>query len=147
MENLAKEIKIEDATKLTEKADVGFQMSPEHAGGISGELSKLHDAIIHDKSIKIEDVENIDQLARNTKIDVGGEIMTVEEAEKVPDLKMNVEIWKEMRDGNFKNTVKITRITPQVSKYLENCPDINLYCLTSAKVVCVVTPRTFTSYG
>ena len=106
----------------------------EQAEEITAELSKLNDAILHDKPINIEDLEDLSKVAKGTKIDIGGEVMTIEEAENNPDLKMNIEIWKEMKEGNFENTHKLTRITPSVSKYLENVKgDLNLNNLTSAK--------------
>jgi hypothetical protein len=134
MEHKIEENLIHEAIKPTEIKREGFEMSPEQASQITAELSKLDDAILHDRPIHIEDLEDLSKVAKGTKIDVGGEIMTLEEAENIPDLKMNIEIWKEIRVGKFKNIYKLTRITPSVSKYLENIKgDLYLGSLTSAE--------------
>jgi hypothetical protein len=134
MEHRIEENLIHEATKSNERVQEGFEMSREQASQITAELSKLNDAILHDKPIHIEDLEDLSKVAKGTKIDVGGEIMTLEEAENIPDLKMNVEIWKEMKEGKFDNISKLTRITPSVSKYLENVKgSIDLKSLTSAE--------------
>ncbi len=132
MESQNNENRINETVDSKKKGGAGFEMSSEQNRSIVAELSKFHDAINLDKPIKFEDLESLDQMARNTKIDVGGEIMTVEEAEKIPDLKMNAEIWKEMSEGNFDNTGRLTKITPAVSRYLENVKDVDLRSLTSA---------------
>ncbi len=129
---VSKENIINESTKETEKAGSGFEISPEQVGGIAAELSKINEAITHDIPIKIYEVENLNKLAGNIKIDVGGEIMTVEEAEKIPNLKRNMEIWKEMSEGKFRNTVELTRITPKVSRYLQDENNVELRHLISA---------------
>ncbi len=141
MEHKIEENIIHEATNSPEKSQGGFEMTTEQASQITAELSKLNEAILHDKPIFINDLEDLSKIARGTKIDVGGEIMTVEEAESIPDLKMNAKIWQEMKEGNFLNTDKLTKITPTVSKYLENIKgDLNLRGLTSAKGL--VLPQT-----
>ncbi len=133
MEN-PKENIIHEAINSPEKSQVGFEMTTEQANQITAELSKLNDAILHDKPISIDDLEDLSKVARGTKIDVGGEIMTVEEAENIPDLKMNAKIWQEMKEGNFERTRELTRITTAVSKYLENIEGyLDLSGLTSAE--------------
>ena len=139
MENLEENI-IQETKDLPEKPKKeGFEMSSEQAGEITAELTKLDDAISHDKPISVEDLEDLSKVAKGTKINVGDEVMTVEEAERIPDLKINVEIWLEMREGNFKNTGKLTRITPEVSKYLAKERYLYLSGLISAKGL--VLPR------
>jgi hypothetical protein len=128
MEKQIDENLIYEATKPTEKSREGFEMSPEQANQITAELSKLNDAILHDKPISIDDLEDLSKVARGTKIDVGGEIMTVEEAEKIPDLKRNMKIWDEMKEGNFENTGKLTFLTPKVARiFSEKCNRTELW--------------------
>ncbi len=131
---IPKENIIHETIESPENKREGFEISTEQARQITDELSRLDDAINHDQPIRVEDLENLNEVARGTKIDIGGEIMTVEEAENIPDLKMNIEIWNEMREGNFENTNKLTRIIPAISRYLEKVEgNIDLNSLTSAK--------------
>ena len=71
MEN-PKENLILEAIKPTEKRKEGFEMTIEQAGQITAELSKLNDAISHDKPIKIEDLEDLSKVAKWTRIIVDG---------------------------------------------------------------------------
>jgi hypothetical protein len=108
---------LKEITKNPEQKGMeGFEISPEQANQITAELSKLNDAILHDKPILIDDLEDLSKVAKGTKIDVGGIIMTVEEAESIPDdLKMNVEIWKEIRSGNFDNMYYLTYLSESMA--------------------------------
>ncbi len=138
MENLDHN-KIKESTKSLENSRPSFEIDKVEAVQIAEELSIISNAIDHNSPIRVEDLDSFNGLAKNTKINVGGEMMTVEEAEKIPDLKMNTKIWKEMSEGNFDNTSKLTRITPRVSKYLKASYVINLSGLTS--VDGLVLPR------
>ncbi len=122
-------------TTINEKNTKGFgvELAGSEAKKITDELSRINDLINHDRVINIGDLENLNSIAKQTKINVGGEIMTVEEVEQIPDLKKNMEIWKEMSEGNFKRTEELTRITPTASKCLEKQSFISLPLLTSAK--------------
>ena len=134
MEN-PKENLIQESTKSAEKSREGFKMTTEQAGQITAELSKLNDAIVHDKAISTDDIEDLSKVARGGKIDVGGEIMTVEEAEKIPDLKMNAEVWKEIKNGNFDGVFFLTFITDEIAKLLvkkfDNYQTLKLWSLRS----------------
>ena len=102
---------INEATKSNEKSREGFEMTAEQAGQITAELSKLNDVITHDKPISIDDLENLSKVASGTKIDVGGEMMTVE------DVENNLEIWKQIKKEDilhFPDTNKLTAITAEV---------------------------------
>ncbi len=115
MEN-PKENLIHEATNSPEKSQGGFEMSPEQASQITAELSKLNDAILHDKPISIDDLEDLSKVAKGTKINVDGEIMTVEGLEsKAGD---NLEIWKEIRRGDFSNYQKLTQIIAEIADIL-----------------------------
>jgi hypothetical protein len=114
MEKKIEENLIHEATKSNEKSREGFEMTSEQAGQITAELSKLNDAIAHDKPIKIEDLEDLSKVAKGTKIDIGGEITTVEEVENNP----NVKIWNEIKNGNYEHLEELTYITSEIAKIL-----------------------------
>jgi len=129
-----KENLIQETTKSAEK-DKGFEMTAEQARQITSELSKLNDAISHDKPISIDDLENLSKVARGTKIDVGGMIMTVEEAEKIPDSEINAEIFREIRKGKFDRVRELTMITPIIAAIYfrgKKTEDIEFYNLITA---------------
>jgi hypothetical protein len=128
IENLIEETK--DSPEQERRG--GFEMSGDEAHNVAAELSLLHNLIDHDKSVTGADLKKVEENLKNMKMDVGGDMMTVEEAERIPDFKMNVEIWKEIEEGNFNNSGKLTYITPRVAESLsKHKGDLYLHRLTS----------------
>jgi len=113
-ENLMHETKDSPETE----ARFGFEMESFQAQQIAKELSTFADCINHDKAIDDEDLLDLDIAVRGVIINIGGENMSIEEAENIPDLKVNAKIWEEIKKGSIKNTKYMRFITEEVAIYL-----------------------------
>lgn len=85
----------------------GFELPQKSAEGIVSELSTLNDLVSHDKAVTFENIENVDNALRG---------MNVEEIEQIPDLKRNMEIWQEIRQGNFDNMQWLTYLSDEMAE-------------------------------
>jgi len=85
---------------------------------VTDTLATLHDAISHDTPITESTLSGLTTAIGTLSIDVGGTLMSVAEVEKIPDLKRNMEIFKEIQDGNFDNHSQLTFITPLIAEFL-----------------------------
>jgi len=81
-------------------------------------LDTLHDAITHDTPITESNLNDLTTAIQGLSIDVGGTLMSVREVEKIPDLKRNLEIFKEIQNGVVSNSDKLTFITPLIAESL-----------------------------
>ena len=113
---------------------VGLEMTQtEETKRITQNLETVLSAVNHDEPITEGNLKDLDDSLKNMKINVGGFEMTIEEVESDPNIQENIKIWTEMKNEDFSNTHKLTRITAEVSKYLKSQKDINLNSLTSAE--------------
>jgi len=85
---------------------------------VTESLDTLHHAISHDTPITESNLSDLTTAIQGLSIDVGGTPMSIAEAEKIPDLKRNMEIFKEIQGGNVSNTEHLTFITPLIAEYL-----------------------------
>jgi len=85
---------------------------------VTESLDTLHHAISHDTPITESNLSDLTTAIQGLSIDVGGTPMSIAEAEKIPDLKRNMEIFKEIQGGNVSNTEHLTFITPLIAESL-----------------------------
>jgi hypothetical protein len=91
-------------------------------------------ALDRDKPLTLADLDVLDADLRSIAVNIGGEMMTVEEAKKIPDLKMNMEIWAEIRKGDCERSYELTFITNEILQILvHHAEDLCLGSITSAK--------------
>jgi len=115
LENTFKEIK--DPKGAPKKH--GFEVASDiETTEVTDTLATLHDAISHDTPITESTLSDLTTAIQGLSIDVGGTPMSIAEAEKIPDLKRNMEIFKEIQDGNFDNHSQLTFITHLIAEYL-----------------------------
>ena len=113
---------ISDTTKKTEKksdADLEISPSPE-LEKISKSINAVQNAVSHDQSVKLSQLQQIQEAIKKTTVKIGGEEIPVEEMEKIPDLEKNVKIWEEIRQGNFINLDKLTYATSEIIELLSH---------------------------
>ena len=115
---------IEEAKNPAKKIKgMGVDMSPSvELDNLKGGLDSLSNLISHDSPITGKKMEILNDSLQGIKINIGGQVMTVEEAEKIPDLKENLKIWREILAGKFKNLgmddLKLTFLIPEVAEAL-----------------------------
>jgi len=85
---------------------------------VTKSLDTLHDAITHDRPITESTLSGLTTAIGALSIDVGGTTMSVAEVEKIPDLKRNMEIFKEIQSGDISNSHELTFITPLIAEHL-----------------------------
>jgi len=115
LENTFKEIK--DTNSASTKQ--GLEMiAGKETTKVTESLDTLHDAISHDTPITESTLSDLTTAIQGLSIDVGGIPMSVAEVEKIPDLKRNLEIFKEIQGGDVSNSNKLTFITPLIAESL-----------------------------
>lgn len=72
-----------------EGLDVVVDVANDLAGKIEG-----------DKKVTGEDVLKLDKALGKVKLNISGEKMTIDEVKKIPDLKMNMELWEKIMKGD-----------------------------------------------
>lgn len=101
----------------------GFELPQAQAENLAKELSSVANLVSHDQPVKKEDMKNLDLAVQGMKI---------EEIEQIPDLEKNTKIWQEIKGGNFENTPKLTYITYEIAQFLAaNAYHIILNSITS----------------
>jgi len=85
---------------------------------VTDTLDILHEAISHDTPITESNLSDLTTAIQGLSIDVGGTLMSVAEVENNPDIKRNMEIFKEIQGGDVSNTNKLTFITPLIAEHL-----------------------------
>jgi len=97
----------------------GFEMvADKKTTEVTESLDTLHDAITHDTPITESTLTGLTTAIGTLSINVGGTLMSVAETEKIPDLKRNLEIFKEIQSGDFSNSHELTFITPLIAEQL-----------------------------
>jgi len=115
LENTFKEIK--DTNGAPNKQ--GLEMvAGKETTEVTESLDTLHDAITHDRPITESTLTGLTTAIGTLSINVGGITMSVAETENNPDIKRNMEIFKEIQDGDFSNSHELTFITPLIAEYL-----------------------------
>jgi len=108
---------INDPTNASKKQ--GFEMvAGIETTKVTETLATLHEAITHDRPITQSNLNDLTTAIGAISIDVGGTLMSISEAEKIPDLKRNMEIFKEIQGGDFSNSNELTFITPLIAEHL-----------------------------
>jgi len=111
---------IKDTTKKPEKesgAELEISPSPE-LKKLAESISTVQNVIDHNQPIELKQLQQIEEAMKKITVNIGGEEMTVEELEKIPDLKRNAKIWEKIKAGNFNIHSWLTYITPEVAEYL-----------------------------
>ncbi|MFA6296033.1 MAG: hypothetical protein WC663_01650 [Patescibacteria group bacterium] len=94
--------------------------------------NEFHEAIQNDSPITYGKVEDFREALGKMKFNIDGELMTIEEARKIPNLKENLKIMKEIEAGNFNNIYKLTYLTDRIAESLSRSQnDLRLNRLTS----------------
>ena len=81
-------------------------------------IETLKDKIDHDTPVTGNDVLQIKETLNNLTIDVAGEKVPIGEVKDNKELKGNIEILKEIENGNFENIRKLTFITDKTAESL-----------------------------
>jgi hypothetical protein len=111
--------KDENEPVVNKNTEEGFEITKTlELTKFADDISKINEAINHDRKINLSDVENIEKTIGQIKVNIGGEEMTIEEAKKIPKLKENIKIWKEIREGSFDNIRNLTFLIPEIAEYL-----------------------------
>jgi hypothetical protein len=132
MENKANTFQeIKDTNNASKKH--GLEMaSGKETTKVAETLDTLHDAISHDRPITESNLSDLTTAIQGLSIYVGGTLMSVGEVEKIPDIKRNLEIFKEIQGGDFGNTKELTFITPLIAEHLSKLKgDLYLRGLTT----------------
>ncbi|MFA6296119.1 MAG: hypothetical protein WC663_02105 [Patescibacteria group bacterium] len=90
--------------------------------------NELHEAIQNDSPITYGKVEDFREALDQLKFNIGGEMMTAEEARKIPDLKLNMEIWKRIKVGDYSTSTitQMTYVSLEVADILKNVGTVRL---------------------
>jgi hypothetical protein len=139
MTNLNENIIEDTACSGEQKSGVSLEISEnEGVDGAVSQLDVLATAINRDQPMTELDLDELGLAFGNMKVDVGGRMMTVEEAKKIPDFKKTAEIWKEIRDGNNRRVKELTLITQEIIDIvcrIARGRDMDLSSLVSVKDV------------
>ena len=116
---------IGDTTKKSEKkSGAGLEISPSpELKKLSESIGTVKDLVDHNKPVELSQLQQIEEAVKKLTVDIGGEEMTLEELEKIPDLEKNMKIWEEIKQGNFLNQTKLTYITPEIAEILSHLQD------------------------
>jgi hypothetical protein len=126
MENIIKENTIQESVDPTSKIEsVGFEVSKSDIQKLTTEMNTLGSFIDHDKTMTADSLGKLNKSIEGIKIDVGGVMLGIKEAEDVADLKQNAKIWKEIKNGNIENVDKMTILLDEIAEILVKC-DKNL---------------------
>lgn len=118
-ENIFDENVIAETSKPSpEKKKTGFEIPEGDSGQLSKGLSQLNESIDHDRAISKESLEKVESDFKTSKITIGHEVLTVEEAEQIPDLEANMKIWEEMRDKNLEHMSRLTFFPESLAEFL-----------------------------
>jgi hypothetical protein len=107
----------EDTVSPKHRNIVGFEI-PAKESSLSNDLSSLNQSIEHDQAVTKEALVNLESDVKKSDITIGRETFTIEEAEKIPDLEMNMKIWEEIYNENFDNIRQLTYFPDGVAKFL-----------------------------
>ncbi len=103
----------------SKKKRVGLELATSsESDSLQEKLSDLDSAINHDKPITDNDMKVIEGALSSVKISVGGDMMSISEIESIPNFKRNMEIFKEILDGNLNNSQELTFITSKIAESL-----------------------------
>jgi len=82
-------------------------------------LRKVHEAVLHDQDVATEDLEALQDKIGSLEVDIQGYRVPLGEMHDDPELKKNVEIWKEIEGGNFDRIEELTLLTEKIVKAFE----------------------------
>ncbi len=120
MEN-KNEDRIEEA-KVPERENEGISFDIEEGSDLqktSGVLAGLQDKLLHNENVPLEQINALRNALQSVKVDLGGEKYPLLELANVPDLKFNLEIWKEILEGDRHNIEDLTFLIPGVARKLK----------------------------
>jgi len=98
----------------------------EELNKVATDISEIKNKIDHDQPITEKNILELKENINNLTIDIGGEKVSIKEIRNREDLKRNLEIFKEIKTGNFKNHEELTFITSKVAESLSK-HEGNLY--------------------
>ncbi len=103
----------------SKKKQVGLELATSsESDSLQEKLSDLDSAINHDKPITDNDMKVIEGALSSVNISVGGDMMSISEIESIPNFKRNMEIFKEILDGNLNHSRELTFITSKIAESL-----------------------------
>jgi len=115
---------IGDITKKPEtEAGINFEVSssPELAR-LAKYSSAIKNAIDHDQPVVSGQLQEMQEAIGKVTINLGGEEISIEELEKIPDFERDMEIWEEMKRADLSNVGELTHITPEIAERLSHYP-------------------------
>jgi len=128
---------IKDTTKKPEtESGTGLEISnSSELEKLSGAIGVVQDAVNHDQTVKVGQLEQIQEAIKKLRVNFYGEEMTIEEINKIPKLEESIKIWEEIRQGNLENKEKLTLLNPEIAEKLSHWDGelylYNLYFLSA----------------
>lgn len=111
---------IYEVVNTQEKTRMGLEASFSSSEKIQVELGILDNLVNNDKPISPEDTRYLEDAISTMKVNVEGEEVSVQEFEQMPDMKTNVKIWQEIRQGNFVNLGNLTYLPYNIAVLLKD---------------------------
>jgi len=112
-ENLA------DIKEPQQEKEASFEIAKtEELKQVIDQANSLAGKIERDENVKVGEVLDLEEALNKIKIDIGGEIMTVEEIKKNPNTQEQIEIIKEVIAGDKSRHAKLTFLTKQAAESL-----------------------------
>ena len=81
-------------------------------------IEEIKDRIEHDKPIKGKDVLKAKEAINNLTVDINGEKVLIKNIKNIENLKENIEIFKEIEQGNLDNMGKLTFLSKKSAESL-----------------------------
>jgi len=90
----------------------------EELNKVATDISEIKNRIDHDQPITEKNILELKENINNLTIDIGGEKVPIGEIKNNKEIKRNLEIFKEIEAGNFKNHKELTSITSKAAESL-----------------------------
>ena len=113
--------KVKEATpKNKEKGEKeGVEITKgEEMNKVIKSIEEIKNRIDHDKPIKGKDVLKAKEAINNLTVDIDGEKVLIKNIKNIESLKENIEIFKEIEQGNLDNTEKLTFLNKKSAESL-----------------------------
>lgn len=111
LENIIQETK--DTPETGSK--FSFEIESSHAQKIASELTILQDAMLYDKPVTEEVLQDLSTSINKNSVILNGNEITVEEMAHNPEYKRNLEIWEEVRHGSMENIHELTIVIDEIA--------------------------------
>ncbi len=104
-----------------EKQEPGLELvKGEELDGVVEATSDLAGKMERDEKITGDDVLKLDEALGKVRVNVGGEMMTIDEVKNIPDLQENLKLFDEILRGSIVAEQHLTFITLKIASLLIN---------------------------